>query len=175
MRLIPVAICMSIKKLSKSNRVLTVCHVWTFLIGSTRVSATEGHAGLPERKSCSFFSQNLVISFITRGGITWQESSQCVTEQCRYVRPSVTCASSVLAFAHARSHSSETTTSHLFYNQQFGATICLSATTRRAIPTLKPPTVLDWSSINQGLGSVMRRQKPSLLTTYRFPDMDIFE
>jgi hypothetical protein len=68
--------------------------------------------------------------------ITWQESSQCVTEQCRSVRPSVTCVSSVLAFAHARSHSSETTTSHLFYNQQFGATIRLSATTRRAIPTL---------------------------------------
>jgi hypothetical protein len=59
-----------------------------------------------------------------------------VTEQCRSVRPSVTCVSSVLAFAHARSHSSETTTSHLFYNQQFGATIRLSATTRRAIPTL---------------------------------------
>jgi hypothetical protein len=68
--------------------------------------------------------------------ITWQESSQCVTEQCRSVRPSVTCVSSVLAFAHARSHSFETTTSHLFYNQQFGATIRLSATTRRAIPTL---------------------------------------
>jgi hypothetical protein len=68
--------------------------------------------------------------------ITWQESSQCVTEQCRSVRPSVTCVSSVLAFAHAISHSSETTTSHLFYNQQFGATIRLSATTRRAIPTL---------------------------------------
>jgi hypothetical protein len=44
-----------------------------------------------------------------------------VTEQCRSVRPSVICVSSVLAFAHARSHSSETTTSHLFYNQQFGA------------------------------------------------------
>jgi hypothetical protein len=128
MRLIRVAICMSIKKLSKSNRVLTVCHVWTFLIGSTRVSATEGHVGLPERKSCSFFSQNLVISFITRGDIAWQESLQCVTEKCRSVRPSVTCVSSVLAFAHARSHSSETTTSHLFYNQQFGATIRLSAT-----------------------------------------------
>jgi hypothetical protein len=124
------------KKLSKSNRVLTVCHVWTFLIGSTRVSATEGNVRLPECKSCSFFSQNLVISFITRGDtpwqessfitrgdITWQESSQCVTEQCWSDRPSVTCVSSVLAFAHARSHSSETTTSHLFYNQQFGATI----------------------------------------------------
>jgi hypothetical protein len=48
----------------------------------------------------------------------------------------VTCVSSVLAFAHARSHSSETTTSHLFYNQQFGATIRLSATTTWAIPTL---------------------------------------
>jgi hypothetical protein len=70
------------------------------------------------------------------GGITWQESSQCVTEQCQSVRPSVICVSSVLAFAHARSHSSETTTSHLFYNQQVGATIRLSATTRRAIPTL---------------------------------------
>ena len=136
MRLIRVVICMSIKKLSKSNRVLTVCHVWTFLIGSTRVSATEGHVGLPERKSCSFFSQNLVISFITRGDITWQESSQCVTEQCRSVRPSVTCVSSVLAFAHARAHSSETPTSHVFYNQQVGATIRLSATTTRAIPTL---------------------------------------
>jgi hypothetical protein len=68
--------------------------------------------------------------------ITWQESSQCVTEQCRCVRPSMTCISSVLAFAHARFHSSETTTSHLFYNQQFGATIQLFATTRQAIPTL---------------------------------------
>jgi hypothetical protein len=124
---------MSIKKLSKSSWVLTVCHVWTFLIGSTRVSATEGHVGLSDRKSCSFFSQNLVISFITRGDITWQESSQCVTEQCRSVRPSVTSVSSVLAFTHARSHSSETTTSHLFYNQQFGATIQLFATTCRAI------------------------------------------
>jgi hypothetical protein len=139
MRLIRVAICMSFKKLSKSNWVLTVCHVWTFLIGSTRVSAMEGHVELPERKSCSFFSQNLVISFITRGDITWQESSQCVTGQCRSVRPSVTCVSSVLAFAHARSHSSETTTSHLFYNQQFRATIRLFATTRRAIPTLYTP------------------------------------
>jgi hypothetical protein len=36
--------------------------------------------------------------------IMWQESSQCVTEQCRSVRPSVTCVSSVLVFAHARSH-----------------------------------------------------------------------
>jgi hypothetical protein len=87
-----------------ANWVLTVCLVWTFLIGSTRVSATEGHVGLPERKSCSFFSQKLVISFITRGDITWKESSQCVTEQFRSVRPSVTCVSSVLAFAHARSH-----------------------------------------------------------------------
>jgi hypothetical protein len=60
--------------------------------------------------------------------ITWQESSQCVTEQYRSVRPSVTCVSSVLAFAHARSHSSETTTSHLFYKQQFGATVQLFAT-----------------------------------------------
>jgi hypothetical protein len=136
MWLIRVAICMPIKELSKSNRVLTVCHVWTFLTGSTRVSATEGHVGLPKRKSCSFFSQNLVISFITRGDITRQESSQCVTEQCRSVQPSVTCVSSVLVFAHARSHSSETTTSHLFYNQQFGATIQLFATTRLAIPTL---------------------------------------
>jgi hypothetical protein len=68
MRLIRVAICISIKKLSKSNWVLTVCHVWTFLIGSTRVFATEGHIGLPKRKSCSFFSQNLVISFITKRG-----------------------------------------------------------------------------------------------------------
>ncbi len=59
---------------------LTVYRDWKFLIGHTRVSATEGHVGLPERKSCSFFSQNLVISFITRGDITWQESSQCVTE-----------------------------------------------------------------------------------------------
>jgi hypothetical protein len=84
--------------------VLTVCHVWTFLIGSTIVSATEGHVGLPERKSCSFFSQKLVISFITRGDITWQESSQCVTEQCRSVRQSVKCISSVLTFAHARYH-----------------------------------------------------------------------
>jgi hypothetical protein len=74
-----------------------------------------------------------------KGIITWQESSQCVTEQCRSVQPSVTCVSSVLAFAHARSHSSETTTSHLFYNQQFGATIRLSATTTRAIPTLYGP------------------------------------
>jgi hypothetical protein len=112
MRLIHVAICMSIKKLSKSNWVLTVCHVWTFLIGSTRVSAMEGHLGLPKHTSCSFFSQNLVISFITRGDITWQESSQCVTEQCWSVRPSVTCFSSVLAFAHARSPSSETTRAH---------------------------------------------------------------
>jgi hypothetical protein len=134
---------MSIKKLSKSNWVLTVCHVWTFFIGSTRVSATEGHVGLPERKSCSFFSQNLVISFITRGDITWQESSQYVTEQCRSVRPSMTCVRSVLAFAHARSHSSESTTSHLFYNQQFGATIRLSATTTRAIPTSYSPFAMD--------------------------------
>jgi hypothetical protein len=112
MRLIRVAICMSIKKLKKTNCVLTVCHVvWTFFIGSTRVSATEGHVGLPERKSCSFFSQKLVISFITRWNITWQESSQCVTEQCGSVRPSVTCLSSVLAFAHVRSPSSETTNS----------------------------------------------------------------
>jgi hypothetical protein len=41
-----------------------VCHVWTFLIGSTRVSAMEGHVGLPERKSCSFFSQNLLSSHL---------------------------------------------------------------------------------------------------------------
>jgi hypothetical protein len=104
MRLIRIAICMSIKKLSKSNGVLTVCHVWTFLIGSTKVSARKGHVGLPERKSCSFFSQKLVISFITRGDIMWQESPQCVTEQCRSVRPSMTCVSSVLAVAYARSH-----------------------------------------------------------------------
>jgi hypothetical protein len=45
--------------------------------------------------------------------ITWQESSQCVTEQYRSIRPSVTCFSSVLAFADARSNSSEIiTTSH---------------------------------------------------------------
>ncbi len=59
---------------------LTVYRDWKFLIGHTGVSATEGHVGLPERKSCSFLSQKLVISFITRGDITWQESSQCVTE-----------------------------------------------------------------------------------------------
>jgi hypothetical protein len=137
MRLIRVAICMSIKKFSKSNRVLTVCHVWTFLIGSTRVSATEGHVGLPKRESYSFFSHKLVISFITRGDITWQESSQWVTEQCRPVRPSLTCVSSVLAFTHARSHY-QRLSQRLTY-----ATISnleppfdLFATTRRVILTL---------------------------------------
>jgi hypothetical protein len=82
------------------------------------------------------YSGSLATPTLLWDHIIWQESSQCVTEQCRSVRPSVTCVSSVLAFAHARSHSSETTTSHLFYNQQFGATIRLFATTRRAIPTL---------------------------------------
>jgi hypothetical protein len=74
------------------------------IMRNTRVSATEGHVGLPERKSGSIFSQKLVISFITKEDITWQESSQCVTEQCPSIRPSVTCISSVLAFTHARSH-----------------------------------------------------------------------
>jgi hypothetical protein len=180
MRLIRVAICMSIKKLSKSNWVLTVCHVWTFLIGSTRVSATEGHVGLPERKSCSFFSQNLVISFITRGDITWQESSQCVTEQCRSVRPSVTCVSSVLAFVHARSHSSKTTTSHLFYNQQFGATIRLSATTRRTIPTLYLGTFQAYIGSTNAVGSELLACNPTNSDTNRQDkeqvlDHDLFE
>jgi hypothetical protein len=126
MQLIRVAICKSIKKLSKSNRVLTICHVWTFLIGSTRVSATEGHIRLPKRKSCSFFSPptpqtQVLFIFLSktchliynkRGDITWQESSQYVTEQCQSIQPYVTCVSSVLAFAHARSPSSETTTPH---------------------------------------------------------------
>jgi hypothetical protein len=137
MRLICVAICMSIKKLSRSNWVLTVCHVWTVLIGSTRVSATEGHVGLPKRKSCSFFSQKLVISFITRGDITWQESSQCVTEQYRSVQPSMTCVSSVLAFTHARSHY-QRLSQRLTYSTISSSEppFSLYATTRRAIPPL---------------------------------------
>jgi len=73
--------------------VLTVYRDWKFLIGHTRVSATEGHVGLPARKSCSFSSENLVISFITRGDITWQESSQCVTESSPSAR---TCRLSVV-------------------------------------------------------------------------------
>jgi hypothetical protein len=150
MRLICVAICMSIKKLSKSNRVLPVCHVWTFLIGSTRVSATEGHVGLPERKSCSFFSQKLVISFITRGDMTWQDSSQCVTEQFRSVQPSMTCVSSVLAFALARSPSSETsTTSHSSTVSSLGPSfVCLQL--QRGNPHVIQPAPSIFRIISMG-------------------------
>ena len=79
MRLIRIAICMSIKKLSKSNWELTVCHDiphWEH-----KSISHEGTRWTPRTQVLFIFLlKKLVISSITRGDITWQESSQCVTE-----------------------------------------------------------------------------------------------
>ncbi len=118
---------------------LTVNRDWKFLIGHIRVSATEGHVGLPERKSCSFLSKKLVISFITRGDITWQESSQCVTE----LSPSVqTCRLSVVRDVqrsvasrsrHKSTQQSRAIYAHNIYNLPFDL---IQLSTPWAIPTL---------------------------------------
>jgi hypothetical protein len=135
--------------------VLTVYRDWKFLIGHTRVSATERHVGLPERKSCSFLSEKLVISFITRGDITWQESSQCVTESSPSAQ---TCRLSVVRDAqrsaasrsrHNSTRQSRAIYAHNIYNLPFGfgahAFVPQPASTTRVIPTLYGvlPTVLQ--------------------------------
>jgi hypothetical protein len=109
------------------------------------------------------FLSKLVISFITRGDITWQESSQCVTEQCRSVRPSVTCVSSVLACEHQISFIRDHNVSLILQSAISEPPFDLSATTRRAIPTLYLPDFLETNifRINQSPSNLVTSPRGS--------------